>query len=92
MLQITGESYYYFHSQNSSTEKLYLNKKVWLLRKVDHFFPVSNYTRERLLKLFITWEKITLFKNGMDQDYFCPVEINIPTRGKYRLSVRGQIR
>ncbi|HKI45825.1 MAG TPA: glycosyltransferase family 4 protein [Balneolales bacterium] len=62
--------------RNSSAEKLYLNKMVRILRQVDHFFPVSNYTRELLLNLGIPSEKMTLFNNGTDPDYFRPIEVN----------------
>ncbi len=61
---------------NSRAEKLYLEQMDRVLNQIDHFFPVSNFTRQLLLDKGIPDSKITLFNNGTDPEYFKPVDVS----------------
>jgi len=60
---------------HSFMERMYLDQMKRIINHVDHFFPVSNYTRHKLIDLGISKEKITLFNNGTDPTYFRPVDV-----------------
>ena len=54
--------------------KWYHNKMIKLLNKVDHFFPVSEYTKSLLLDINIPEERITIITNGTNPNHFFPIK------------------
>ena len=47
-----------------------------ILSQVDHFFPVNKYTRQLLVDIGISDEKMTLFNHGTDPDYFRSLNVD----------------
>jgi phosphatidylinositol alpha-1,6-mannosyltransferase len=45
-----------------------------MLQEVDHWFPVSTYTRDLLVELGVTEERTTVIHNGTDPDRFYPFD------------------
>lgn len=52
---------------------IYALKRRYVLSKIDHFFPVSNYTAGVLRKLGVDSDKITVVPNGSDPELFKPM-------------------
>jgi len=55
---------------------IYTLKRKHVLSKIDHFFPVSNYTAGVLRNFGVSDEKITVVPNGSDPELFKPVNID----------------
>jgi len=56
-------------------EQWYDRYRDYLLDKVDHFFPVSDFTAELIHQLNIDHQKITTVINGTDPDKFYPKKV-----------------
>lgn len=52
---------------------IYALKRRYLLSKIDHFFPVSNYTAGVLIKFGVDPDRITVVANGSDPELFKPI-------------------
>ncbi len=46
--------------------------REWVLRNVDHFYPVSDFTAETLCSMGVESERITVVINGADPDRYFP--------------------
>lgn len=60
--------------QHGFLSGLYTQYQKWLLKQVDHFFPVSNYTAQLLKEMGIDEEKTDVVINGTDPSIFYPLE------------------
>lgn len=58
--------------EHSFSGKLYARYRKKILKHVDHFFPVSDYTAELLMQEGINPEKIEVVINGTDPQRFYP--------------------
>lgn len=58
-------------------EKRYQKYQLKLLHKVDHFFPVSDYTAGLLESKGIKRDKITVVRSGTDPYHFFPKDVTL---------------
>lgn len=56
--------------------KRYQKRMKKLLSKVDHFFPVSEYTKSLLMDMGVEESKITIVINGTNPEQFYPISKN----------------
>lgn len=52
--------------------RLFVRYRRYLLRCVDHFYPVSSYTRDQLIEEGVDTERLTIVPNGTDPERFFP--------------------
>lgn len=58
---------------DSFAGRKYVTYRRWLLSKVDHFFAVSRYTADLLIKEGVEKKRITVMPNGTNPQQFFPV-------------------